>query len=240
MTELPRISAYIPSPCGGVQAQVAGVAVLLRPSGALWIEAAGMLIAADLHLEKGSAYAARGQLLPPYDTGDTLRRLAAEVEALRPRTVVLLGDTLHDGRAEARMAAQDEQRLGALATSRTLLWIVGNHDADGPRRLPGEVADELSVDGLILRHEPQGGPQAGEAAGHLHPCARVVARGKGVRRRCFVTDGQRVILPAFGAYAGGLNVRDVAFKGLFARQPVVVALGSNRAHAVPWTAVAGE
>ena len=240
MTELPRISAYIPSPCGGVQAQVAGVAVLLRPSGALWIEAAGMLIAADLHLEKGSAYAAKGQLLPPYDTGDTLRRLAAEVEALGPRTVVLLGDTLHDGRAEARMAAQDEQRLGALAASRTLLWIVGNHDADGPKQLPGEVADELSVDGLILRHEPQGGPQVGEAAGHLHPCARVVARGKGVRRRCFVTDGQRVILPAFGAYAGGLNVRDVAFKGLFARQPVVVALGSNRAHAVPWTAVAGE
>ena len=199
-----------------------------------------MLVAADLHLEKGSAYAARGQLLPPYDTGETLRRLAAEIEALMPRTVVFLGDTLHDGRAEARIAPRDEQRLGALAQGRTLIWVVGNHDADGPRRLPGEIADELWIDALRLRHEPQAGPQAGEMAGHLHPCARVVARGRGVRRRCFITDGQRVILPAFGAYAGGLNVRDVAFNGMFLDSPVVVALGTDRAYAAPWAAVAGD
>jgi DNA ligase-associated metallophosphoesterase len=223
-----------------VRAEVAGVAVTFRPSGSLWIEGAGMLVAADLHLEKGSAYAARGQLLPPYDTGDTLRRLSAEIEALAPRVVVLLGDTLHDGRAEARIAEQDEAHIAGLSVGRTLVWVVGNHDADGPRRLPGEVAVELSVGGLCLRHEPQAGPQAGEAAGHLHPCARVVARGKGVRRRCFITDGQRVVLPAFGAYAGGLNVRDAAFKGMFAQTPVVVALGTGRAHAVPWAAVAGD
>ncbi|MDR3509455.1 MAG: ligase-associated DNA damage response endonuclease PdeM [Caulobacteraceae bacterium] len=228
------------SPCGGLRARVAGTAVLLRASGALWIESAGMLVVADLHLEKGSAYAARGQLLPPFDTGETLRRLAAEVEALAPRAVVLLGDTLHDGRAEARMLMEDEQRLGAIAQGRQLIWVVGNHDADGPSRLPGEVADELTVEGLRLRHEPQAGPQPGETAGHLHPCARVVARGRGVRRRCFITDGQRVILPAFGAYAGGLSVRDAAFKGMFAPSPLVVALGADRAHPVPWSAVAGD
>ena len=232
--------SFAGSPCGGVRAEIAGCGVLLRPSGALWLEAAQMLVAADLHLEKGSAYAARGQLLPPYDTGDTLRRLAGEVEALQPRTVVFLGDTLHDAAAEARMAAEDEQRLDGLASGRTLIWVVGNHDADGPRRLPGEVADELSVNGLLLRHEPRAGPQAGEAAGHLHPCARVVARGKSVRRRCFITDGERVILPAFGAYAGGLNVRDAAFGGMFRRAPTVVALGTGRAHAVAWASVAGE
>ncbi len=235
-----QVSAFVASPCGGVRAEVAGAGVLLRPSGALWIEAAAMLVAADLHLEKGSAYAARGQLLPPYDTGETLRRLAAEVEALRPRTVVFLGDTLHDGRAESRMAPQDEERLGLLARGRALVWVVGNHDADGPRRLAGDVAAELSVSGLCLRHEPKAGLQDGEAAGHLHPCARVVARGKSVRRRCFITDGQRMILPAFGAYAGGLSVRDAAFSGMFVRQPVVVALGTGRAHAVPWAAVVGE
>ena len=123
------------SACGGVAAQVAGCAVLLRASGALWIASAGALIAGDLHLEKGSAFAARGQMLPPYDTGETLRRLTLEVEALQPRMVVLLGDTLHDGRAEGRMAEADEQRLAALARGRDLIWVVGNHDADGPRRL---------------------------------------------------------------------------------------------------------
>lgn len=235
-----RIGEIAASPCGGVRATVARTAVLMRASGALWVEAEGVLTAGDLHLEKGSAFAARGQLLPPYDTGETLRRLAAEVEALSPRTVVLLGDTLHDGRAETRMAARDEARLVAIAERCRLIWVVGNHDADGPRRLPGEAANEITVQGLTLRHEPQAGLQPGEAAGHLHPCARVVARGRGVRRRCFVTDGQRVILPAFGAYAGGLNVRDAAFKGLFSAPPLVMALGADRVHPVPWSAVAGD
>ncbi len=231
---------FVANPCGAVRGAIAGAQVLMRPSGALWIEGEAMLVVADLHLEKGSAYAARGQLLPPYDTGETLRRLAAEIEALAPRTVVLLGDTLHDGRAEGRIAADDVRQIEALARGPTLVWVVGNHDADGPRRLPGEIADEVAVLGLTLRHEPAASPVLGEVAGHLHPCARVVGRGRSVRRRCFVTDGERVILPAFGAYAGGLNVRDSAFGGLFARTPVAIALGADRAHAVGWGALAGD
>jgi len=199
-----------------------------------------MLVVADLHFEKGSAFAARGQMLPPYDTGETLRRLEAEVAALAPRTVVFLGDSFHDGRAEGRLAPRDAIRLADLARSRELIWVVGNHDADGPRSLPGEVAEDLDVAGLFLRHEPRPGGQTGEVAGHLHPCARVVARGRSVRRRCFVTDGERLLLPAFGAYAGGLSVRDVAFGGLFVRIPTIVALGADRAHVVAWTSVAGE
>jgi hypothetical protein len=115
-----------------------------------------------------------------------------------------------------------------------LVWVVGNHDADGPRALPGEVADELKLCGLTLRHEPFAGPQPGEVSGHLHPAARVKATLGSVRRRCFVTDAERLILPAFGAYAGGLNVRDAAFAGLFARPPLAGALGRDRVHAVGW------
>ena len=228
------------SGCGSARATLSGAEVLMRASGALWIEASRTLAVADLHFEKGSAFASRGQLLPPYDTGETLRRLEAEVAALAPRTVVFLGDSFHDGRAEGRLAPQDAIRLADLARGRQLIWVIGNHDADGPRILPGEVTADLVIEGLILRHEPQPGVQPGETAGHLHPCARIVARGRGVRRRCFITDGERVILPAFGAYAGGLNVRDVAFKGMFARTPTVVALGAERAHVVAWTSVAGE
>src|SRR5690606_38794961 len=182
--------------------------VLLRASGALYIEAAGALVVADLHLEKGSAYASRGQMLPPYDTRETLRRLAAEVVATAARVVVLLGDTFHDRKSESRLAEDDAERLRSLAHGRDLVWVVGNHDADGPQALPGQVADELRIDGLTLRHEPQTGRQPGELAGHLHPCAKVSAGRGTVRRRCFVTDGERAVLPAFGAYAGGLNVRD--------------------------------
>jgi DNA ligase-associated metallophosphoesterase len=225
---------YANADCGGLRTSLGAAEALLRCSGALWLAAERALVVADLHLEKGSSYAARGQMLPPYDTRETLNRLAAEVAALTPAVVVLLGDTFHDRRSEARLAGDDAERLRELARGRTLVWVVGNHDADGPRALPGEVADELELCGLTLRHEPRGGAQPGEVSGHLHPAARVKATRGSVRRRCFVTDSERAILPAFGAYAGGLNVRDAAFAGLFARPPIVGAIGVGRVHAVGW------
>ncbi len=220
--------------------QVHGTWVAFLPSGAVWIETVRTLICADLHLEKGSAYARRGQLLPPYDTRETLRRLALDAAACAPERIVFLGDTLHDGDAVDRIAQEDAASLADIARGRTLLWIVGNHDPEGPGHLPGETAETLIVETLTLRHEPQPGDQPGELAGHLHPCARVVGQSRSVRRRCFVTDGRRVILPAYGAYAGGLSIRDVAFSGMFTRAPLVGAVGSKKVHAVSWGSVRGE
>jgi DNA ligase-associated metallophosphoesterase len=228
------------SDCGGLRTTIGSADALLRVSGALWLAAERALVVADLHLEKGSSYAERGQMLPPYDTRDTLRRLGAEIAALAPAMVILLGDTFHDRRSESRLAAPDAQALRDLARGRALVWIVGNHDADGPQALPGEVVAELALCGLNLRHEPRPGLQPGEIAGHLHPAARVRATSGSVRRRCFVTDGERAILPAFGAYAGGLNIRDKAFAGLFARLPLAGALGRGRVHAVGWRSLAGD
>jgi DNA ligase-associated metallophosphoesterase len=232
--------AVTPSACGAAVTTVADQLVHLRASGALWLQAERTLVVADLHFEKGSAYAARGQLLPPYDTGETLRRLEMEIAATAPDRLVFLGDSFHDGRALERIGERDVERLCALARSRLLVWIVGNHDADGPGGLPGETAGTLNIGALVLRHEPRAGLQPGETAGHLHPCARITALGRSVRRRCFLTDGERLILPAFGSYAGGLNVRDAAFSGLFARAPMVVALGPQKAQAVAWRSLLAE
>ena len=226
--------------CGSLRLRLTATEVALRPSGAMWREAERALVVADLHLEKGSSYAARGQMLPPYDTRETLGRLEAEVAALAPSVVVLLGDTFHDRKSESRLAADDAERLRALARGRRLIWVVGNHDADGPLALPGETADELKLCGLVLRHEPQAGLQVGEVAGHLHPAARVRGLRGVVRRRCFVTDAERVVLPAFGAYAGGLNVRDRAFSGLFGRAPLAAALGAGRVHAIGWRSLSDD
>ena len=228
------------APCGSLALRLAGAAVRLRPSGALWLEAACALVVADLHLEKGSSYARRGQMLPPYDTRETLGRLEAEVDALGPRLIVLLGDTFHDRGSEGRLDSHDGARLAALSAGRRLVWVVGNHDADGPQALPGERAAELELAGLALRHEPQAGPQANEVAGHLHPAAKVRSARGAVRRRCFISDGERLVLPAFGAYAGGLNVRDAAFAGLFARPPLAGALGRGRVHAIGWRSLATD
>jgi DNA ligase-associated metallophosphoesterase len=242
VTALAAFPAYefAQAPCGSLRLRLGRADVRLRPSGALWLEDERALVVADLHLEKGSAYAARGQMLPPFDTRDTLVRLSAEIADLTPRMVVMLGDTFHDRRSEERLSAEDADRLRALASGRALVWVVGNHDADGPRALPGDTAAELELSGLTLRHEPRPGALPGEIAGHLHPAARVRATRGSVRRRCFVTDGERAVLPAFGAYAGGLNVRDVAFAGMFIRPPLAGALVARRVHAVGWRSLAGD
>lgn len=231
--------SFRPSPTV-LHVEVHGTWLALLPSGAVWIEAERTLVCADLHLEKGSAYARRGQLLPPYDTRETLRRLAIDAEAWAPERIVFLGDTLHDMGANDRIDHGDVAALTGIALGRTLLWIVGNHDPEGPGGLPGEVAESLTIDSLTLRHEPQPGEQPGELAGHLHPCARVVGQSRSVRRKCFVTDGRRLILPAYGAYAGGLSIRDAAFAGMFTRPPLVGAIGSRKVHAVSWGSVRGE
>jgi DNA ligase-associated metallophosphoesterase len=236
----PPTPAFAASPCGGLAAPLAGAEVVMRASGALWLPNARALLAADLHLEKGSAYARRGQMLPPYDTHDTISRLESEIAALDPVIVALLGDTFHDSGAEGRLCADEASRLSAVARGRTLVWIVGNHDVDGPKALPGEVVDTLSLAGRMLGHEPTPGPSPGEIAGHLHPAARVAAPRGTIRRRCFVTDGSRMILPAFGAFAGGLNVRDRAFAGLFVRPPLVGALATNRVRAIGWKRCVGD
>ncbi|VTO11027.1 ligase-associated DNA damage response endonuclease PdeM [Brevundimonas vancanneytii] len=227
-------------PCGGLKLTVNGEPCVLRCSGALWLPTHKTLIASDLHLEKGSAFAARGQMLPPYDSPATLARLEAEIEALDPRTVVLLGDSFHDSKAVSRMDGAQLTRLETLAAGRDWIWLEGNHDLDALasalanpfKRLPGRMVETLALGGLFLIHEPQAEPTPGEVAGHLHPAARVAAYGRGVRRPCFVTDGRRLILPAFGAFTGGLDVRDPAIASLFPVPPLTALLGRDKVHAV--------
>lgn len=224
--------------CGGLKLRINGEACVLRCSGALWVVAHRTLIASDLHLEKGSAFAARGQMLPPYDSPATIAKLEAEVEALDPATVVLLGDSFHDAKAIERLGATDHARLERMAGGRRWIWLEGNHDlealAGAMDRLTGEVVTTLAVGALTLIHEPSPAFVGGEIAGHLHPAARVAAYGRGVRRPCFVTDGRRAILPAFGAFTGGLDVRHTAIAGLFEERPLTAALGRDKVHALAW------
>jgi len=194
--------------------RVCGQVFDLMPEGAAWLADERLLVVADLHLEKGSAFASRGIALPPYDTRATLARLEALVERLRPQTLVALGDSFHDGEAEHRMDEEDAARLSRLSRSLDWIWIAGNHDPVPPRAFGGVVMEELRAGPLTLRHEPRAAPATGEIAGHLHPCAAVRVRGRRLRRRCFASDGTRMIMPAFGAYAGGLNVLDTAYDDL--------------------------
>jgi uncharacterized protein len=212
------------------------------PEGALWQDDEKMLIVADLHLEKGSAYASRGRgLMPPYDTAATLALLGRLIARLNPRMVVALGDSFHDSRAGERIYTADVETLCNLQKSRDWLWIAGNHDPEPPTCVEGDWQAEHKFRDVVLRHEPIAGISPGEIAGHLHPVAKIYARGAGVRRRCVATDGVRAVLPAFGVYAGGLNVCDHAFSKLF-RPGTLFAwmLGSNGVYRMPESRLAPD
>jgi DNA ligase-associated metallophosphoesterase len=204
---------------------------VLDPAGALYWPEEGALIVSDLHLEKGSSFAARGVLLPPYDTAATLARLAHVVARYAPRLVIALGDSFHDGEGPARIAETDRATLAALQRGREWLWVAGNHDPAPARGVGGRGAAMLALGALVFRHEPTAEAHDGEVAGHLHPVARVAVRGRAIGRRCFASDGRRLVMPAFGAYAGGLNVRHRAFAPLFGSAFTAHLLGERRLYA---------
>lgn len=192
---------------------VAGVGLIGDCAGALYWPDEAVLIVSDLHLEKGSSFARRGVLLPPYDTASTLARLGALIARHAPRCVIALGDSFHDGDGPNRLTAEDRATLLTLQRSRDWIWITGNHDPEPHSGIGGSFGGTLAIGALMFRHEPTGAE--GEIAGHLHPIARLSHRGRSVSRRCFAADARRLIMPAFGAYAGGLNVRDAAFADVF-------------------------
>ena len=209
---------------------MADVSLLADPDGALYWPEQSLLAVADLHLEKGSSFAARGQLLPPYDTAATLARLARLIARYAPRCVVALGDSFHDGGGPARLADTDRESLHALQRGRDWIWITGNHDPEPADGIGGTFHAAFALGALTFRHLPTGA--AGEIAGHLHPVARVAHRGRAVSRRCFAADKTRMMMPAFGAFTGGLNVRDAAFADLFGTLSFTAhLLGEDRLYA---------
>ena len=219
----------------GLEFDCAGERLVALPAGALYWPARRLLAVADLHLEKGSSYAVNARkLLPRHDTRQTLDVLAALVEALRPDTVVCLGDSFHDRSAGERLPEAERAALDQLTARSRFVWIAGNHDPAPPTAGWGEVAEEIGDGPLLFRHEARFGPARGEVSGHFHPVASLTVQGRGFRRRCFLTDGERLILPAFGAYAGGLNALAPAIAQLFPRDYDALVVGREAVRRLSW------
>lgn len=211
----------------------AGEPMLLDPAGVLFASSFKTLIVADLHLEKGASYARRGQFLPPYDTAATLTRLSVLISKYAPEIVIFLGDSFHDDEAHGRLDEASIDAICTLAKDRHLIWVTGNHDPSPPDGLPGDCASEIAIGSIILRHIPKAGETSFEIAGHLHPSAQIIARGRKVRRACFAADNTRIIMPSFGVLTGGLDLSHGAFKGLFHHETLrAYMLGSDKIYPI--------
>ncbi len=198
-------------------------------SGALYWPRQDTLIVSDLHFEKGSFFASRNQHLPPYDTSQTLNVLERTIAKYRPGQIIALGDSFHDMGGVQRLSVEDRSRIIALTRSCRWIWIAGNHDPKPAPELGGEVSYEIIIAGLTLKHEPSEQLTGVEIAGHLHPIAVIATKARKLRRRAFITNAQRLIMPALGAYTGGLNVCDEAFRPFLNDHPFHAwALGENQ------------
>ncbi len=200
----------------GAEFEFCGETLIVDPRGCLIWPKERLLVVSDLHLEKGSSFAARRNVfLPPYDTQATLEMLALCIADWDPKVVISLGDSFHDEDASRRLPQSCRLGLRQLMQGREWIWVCGNHDPSPPEGLGGTFCSEIQLGGLHFLHEPKVDFRSGEIAGHLHPSAKVRQRGKSIRKRCVVSDGKRIIMPAFGAFTGGLNVKDEAYEGLF-------------------------
>jgi hypothetical protein len=222
-----------------------GMHLALTLDGALLWPEERLLVAADLHLEKGSSYAgSAGRLLPPYDSAQTVTRLERLIETHRPLRVIALGDSFHDRAGANRLDEAVAARIRRLTELTDWIWIIGNHDPRPPRHLGGRGAAELAIGPLIFRHDAIAADEAtgdaglggGEVIGHYHPVATIATRGRSFRRRCFVIGARRLLLPAFGAYAGGLSVCEAAIRDLMEPEARLALLGRDRLHLFPLSA----
>ena len=203
---------------------LSGARLTARPTGALWWEDERLLAVGDLHLGKSERLAREGRsLLPPYETIHTLDRLQAEIDATRPRTVVLVGDSFDDMDASSELADGAFDRINRMAAGRRMIWITGNHDP-GQLDLPGANLASFRADPLVFRHIASADAE-GEVSAHYHPKARISVKGQRISRACFLVDRRRVILPAFGTYTGGLDITNAAFDVLFGDDAMALLTG---------------
>ncbi len=199
--------------------------------GALFWPSQNLLCVSDLHLGKSDRIARRsGQMLPPFEITDTLSRLAALIDTHAPKMVICLGDSFDDLDASTSLTQTNRQDLARMKAGRRWIWIEGNHDP-GPVDIGGEHLAEFSVTGITFRHiaEPD---KTAEISGHYHPKCGLSHGGK---RPAFLVDNNRLILPAFGTYTGGLSGRDAAFSQVIAPDAIAILTG-RKALPVPLAA----
>lgn len=201
---------------------------LAMQDAALFWPARRALLVADLHLEKASWYALRGQMLPPYDSMATLERVNRLIDRTDARELWALGDSFHDTAGVERLAPDVAEGLRALSRRIDLHWIAGNHDGLSGAAFGGQVHEDALLDGVMLRHHAAPLEEAPEISGHFHPVWCVSGRGRNVRRRCFLHDRRKLIMPAFGTLAGGLDARDPIYQAILDKHAQALVPLSDR------------
>lgn len=214
-----------------VEFRFRGMRARALASGALQLPDLDTVAVADLHMGKSQRVArSGGGLLPPYESFDSLARLQVDLDATEPSTVICLGDSFDDDVAALDVSRLHGERLSGMQSNCRWIWVCGNHDAE-PDVASGEVVTEFGIGGLTFRHIATA-DGVGEVSGHYHPKMSISAKGRRISRACFLIDRDRILLPAYGTYTGGLDCRKPPLSSLMHPDSVAVMIG-NSARMVP-------
>jgi DNA ligase-associated metallophosphoesterase len=220
-----------------------GEHAVFDPRFVMYLPDSQTLVVSDLHLEKGSAQAVRGRMVPPYDSLATLGLLEDAITHYQPRLVISLGDSFHDAEGPSRLSGQTAELLARLQSGRDWVWICGNHDPEFSTPLPGLNVNEFALGRFLFRHIPDprhADHETIEVAGHYHPAAVLDRRGKRVRRPCFACDGHRLVMPAFGTYTGCMDIAHPAVSSLFDGHGLIAhMIGDTEVFPIPAAALLG-
>lgn len=216
--------------------QFNGERMLADISGALIWPEKNTVVVSDLHLAKGTSFASKGIFLPPYDSIETLSVLNSVLTHYAPDRVICLGDSFHDNEASSRLGPEEKDIIRQFTRLYDWIWITGNHDPTPTPTLGGKITTQTSIANLMFRHITMGGGTKGEISGHFHPKAKIKIKGKKLSARCFISDGtDRLIMPAFGTYTGGLDISHPTIKALFSDNYMVLILGQRKVFTFPKT-----
>lgn len=206
--------------------QLADAELAALGSGALWWDAQALLCVSDLHLGRSDRMArAGGSIYPPYETKDTLARLARDLDHWPAKIVICLGDSFDDMVAAGSLSLDEKLWIANLQAGRRWFWMEGNHDP-GPLGLTGTHVAELALGPLTFRHISQNSG-TGEISGHYHPKVTLHAKGRSITRKAFLCDDDRLIMPAYGTYTGGLNSTHHALSGIMRADAKAILTGKT-------------
>ena len=216
--------------------QFNGERMLADISGALIWPEKSTVVVSDLHLAKGTSFASKGIFLPPYDSIETLSVLNCVLTYYAPDRVICLGDSFHDSEASSRLGPKEKDIIRQFTRLHDWIWITGNHDPTPTPTLGGKITTHMSIANMMFRHITIDRETKGEISGHFHPKAKIKIKGKKISARCFISDGtDRLILPAFGTYTGGLDISHPKIKALFSDNYMVLLLGQRKVFTFPKT-----
>lgn len=222
MNDFASSVAHFDDDHGLARMSLSGRSLLAHVSGALYWPDENALIVSDLSLDLGPAEGLAGSFRAPRDRHRILGQLSRVVCQFEPKTVISLGTAFRRPTERARLAQADIDLLRELQSGRHWFWVPPSPDPIEESDLGGDVVAEVQLGGLRFQGVPFAGPAIHEIAGGLHPAARINVRGHDLKRPCFVSNGRRMVLPAFASFGGGNNVLEHAFRPVFGNDGLFV------------------